>query len=155
MSFWQILCNGFNHVQMFLKGAWVYLFSLWFHVLDPLLSYRSFWGLLSSPEQFYYVHDLMSWSQAQSYYKQKYTDLGYLDKLEASRPLLACDAWIGGYDMKSGYSDSQNITESENTTTLSTNSNCLTLDVISWKRVKRGCRMTFSFYCSRGDLSAF
>lgn len=62
-----------------------------------------FGGYSLLPKQFYYVHDLMSWSQAQSYCKQKYTDLVFvyseedLEKLETSRPLLAYGyAWIGG-----------------------------------------------------------
>ncbi|XP_042575114.1 uncharacterized protein LOC109057331 [Cyprinus carpio] len=100
----------------------------------------------------------MSWSQAQSYCQQTYTDLVFvyseedLVKLEASRPLLAYGyAWIGGYDMKSDYSDSQNITESDNTTTHSTSSDCLALNIFSWKRVKKDCEMPFSFYCSRNE----
>ncbi|KAL1280937.1 hypothetical protein QQF64_015537 [Cirrhinus molitorella] len=115
-----------------------------------------FGGFALLPKQYYYIHDLLSWSQAQSYCKEKYTDLVFvhseedLDKLEASRPLLAYGyAWIGGYDMKSDFSDSQNITESDNTTTQSTN--CLALDVLTWKRVKRDCKMTFPFYCSRSE----
>lgn len=122
-----------------------------------------FGGYSLLPKQFFYIEDLMSWSQAQSYCQQTYTDLVFvyseedLVKLEASRPLLAYGyAWIGGYDMKSDYSDSQNITESDNTTTHSTSSDCLALNIFSWKRVKKDCEMPFSFYCSRSEyLSAF
>lgn len=119
-----------------------------------------FGGYSLLPKQYYYVYDLMSWSQAQSYCKEKYTDLVFvyseedIDKLKASRPLLSFGyAWIGGYDMKSDNSDSQNITESDNTTTLSTSTStsCLALDVLTWKRVKRDCKMIFSFYCSRSE----
>ncbi|XP_050980571.1 uncharacterized protein LOC127174259 [Labeo rohita] len=132
------------------------------NVTTALLFFLSglFGGYSLLPKQYYYVYDLMSWSQAQSYCKEKYTDLVFvyseedIDKLKASRPLLSFGyAWIGGYDMKSDNSDSQNITESDNTTTLSTSTStsCLALDVLTWKRVKRDCKMIFSFYCSRSE----
>lgn len=117
-----------------------------------------FGGYSLLPRQFYHASNLMTWTQAESYCRLKYTDLLFvyneedLDKMMAShRPWFGHYAWIGGFNLNSE-SDPQNITENGN----SEIQKCLAIDTDTWKLVKKTCTQTLSFFCSQSEyLSAF
>ncbi|XP_056109459.1 uncharacterized protein LOC130087237 [Rhinichthys klamathensis goyatoka] len=126
------------------------------NLITALLFFLS--GLLGGysllPRQFYYVSNLRTWTDAQSYCRLKYTDLLFvyneedLKKMASLLPLFDYSkAWIGGFDLYSeSESDSQNITDSQKET-----QNCLAINTDSWKLTKKSCTLTSSFFCSQSQ----
>ncbi|XP_039533654.1 uncharacterized protein LOC120482952 [Pimephales promelas] len=124
------------------------------NLITALLFFLSglFGGYSLLPRQFFYVSKLMTWTDAQSYCRLKYTDLLYvyyeedLQKMASLLPLYS-KAWIGGFDLKSEpESDPQNSTEIEKVT-----QNCLAIKTDTWQLTKKSCTLTSSFFCSQSQ----